>query len=163
MKNFSCHIILDRFALSVTLSEDGEKLRVHPASNITPLARTYLAKYKARMIEQLRCLVQAETNIVSMDFLEPNHRLLKPVLLRIGGQEQTFHEGEHIHVFDRISRAKAFIERFRTWGHDDQWAALKNQEKGYRLAWISGDVRGISRQRLEPLPYLYDNPEKIAA
>ena len=163
MKNFSRHIVIDRFALSVTLSEDGEKLRVHPASNITPLARDYIAKHKARMLEQLHCLAQSETGIMSMDFLEPNHRLLKPVLLRIGGQEQTFHEGEHIHVFDRISRAKAFIERFRTWGHDDQWAAMKNQEKGYGLAWIGGDIRGIAMQKVEPLPYLHAYPEQIAA
>jgi len=163
MKNFSRHIVIDRFALSVTLSEDGEKLRVHPASNITPLARDYIAKHKARMIEQLHCLAQSETDIVSMDFLEPNHRLLMPVLFVIHGQGKTFDAGECVHVFDRPNQAKAFIERFRTWGHDDQWAAMKNQEKGYRLAWIGGDIRGIAMQKLAPLPYLHAYPEQIAA
>lgn len=163
MKSFSRHIILDRFDLVLTLSEDGEKVQAYPAGNITPLARTYLAKYKARMIEQLRCLVQAETNIVSMDFLEPNHRLLMPVLFVIHGQGKTFDAGECVHVFDRPNQAKAFIERFRTWGHDDQWAAMKNQEKGYGLAWIGGDIRGIAMQKVEPLPYLHAYPEQIAA
>ena len=162
MKSFSRHIILDRFDLVLTLSEDGEKVQAYPAGNITPLARTYLAKYKARMIEQLRCLAQSETGIVSMDFLEPNHRLLMPVLFVIKGQSKTFDAGECVHVFDRASNAMAFIECFRPWAHDDQWAALKNQEKGYRLAWIGGDVRGITPKKLEPLPYLY-NYEQVAA
>ena len=163
MKSFSRHIILDRFDLVLTISEDGEKVQAYPAGNITPLARTYLAKYKARVIEQLRCLVQAETSIVSMDFLEPNHRLLMPVLFVIHGQGKTFDAGECVHVFDRPNQAKAFIERFRAWGHSDQWAAMKNQEKGYRLAWIGGDIRGIAMQKVEPLPYLHAYPEQIAA
>ncbi len=163
MKNFSRSIVLDRFALAVTLSEDGEKLRVHPASNITPLARDYIAKHKARMIEQLHCLAQSETGIVSMDFLEPTHVLIKPVLFVIKGQGKTFEAGECVHVFDRASNARAFIECFRPWGHDDQWATLKNQEKGYRLAWIGGDVRGITPKKLDLLPYLHAYPEQIAA
>ena len=163
MKSFSRHIVLDRFDLVLTLSEDGEKVQAYPAGNITPLARTYLAKYKARMIEQLRCLVRAETSIVSMDFLEPNHRLLMPVLFVIQGQGKTFDAGECVHIFDRPNQAKAFIERFRAWGHSDQWAAMKNQEKGYRLAWIGGDIRGIAMQKVEPLPYLHAYPEQIAA
>ena len=163
MKSFSRHIVLDRFSLVLTLSEDGEKVQAYPAGNITPLARDYIAKHKARMIEQLRCLVRAETSIVSMDFLEPNHRLLMPVLFVIQGQGKTFDAGECVHIFDRPNQAKAFIERFRTWGHDDQWAAMKNQEKGYRLAWIGGDIRGIAMQKVEPLPYLHAYPEQIAA
>lgn len=163
MKNFSRHIVLDRFALVLSLSDDREKILAHPAGNLTPLARDYVAKNKARMLEQLHCLECSETNISSMDFLEPNHRLLMPVLFVIQGQGKTFDAGECVHVFDRTNQAKAFIERFRAWGHDDQWAALKNQEKGYRLAWIGGDIRGIAMQKVEPLPYLHAYPEQIAA
>ena len=150
MKNFSRHIVLDRFALAVTLSEDGEKLRVHPASNITPLARDYIAKHKARMIEQLHCLAQSETDIVGMDFLEPTHVLIKPVLFVIKGQGKTFEAGECVHVFDRASNARAFIECFRPWGHDDNRETRTNKDRGYRLAWIGGDVRGITPNKLEP-------------
>ena len=163
MKNFSRHIVLSRFALAVTLAEDGEKILAHPAGNITPLARDYVAKNKGRILEQLHCLECSETNISSMDFLEPNHRLLRPVLFVIKGQSKTFDAGECVHVFDRASNARAFIECFRPWVHDDQWAALKNQEKGYRLAWIGGDIRGIAMQKLAPLPYLHAYPEQIAA
>ena len=163
MKNFSRHIVLSRFALDLSLSEDCEKLRVHPASNITPPARDYIAKHKARMIEQLHCLAQSETGIVSMDFLEPTHVLIKPVLFVIKGQGKTFDAGECVHVFDRASHARAFIECFRPWGHDDNRETRTNKDRGYRLAWIGGDVRGITPKKLEPLPYLHAYPEQIAA
>ena len=88
--------------------------------------------------------------------------LIKPVLFVIKGQGKTFAAGECVHVFDRASNARAFIECFRPWGHDDNRETRTNKDRGYRLAWIGGDIRGINPERLEPLQYLYDC-EQIAA
>lgn len=152
-KNSESCLFLNRFDLTLNLSENDGKILVQPASQISSVARAYIMENKARIMEQLLCLKCSETNILSVDFLEPSHRLLKPVLFRIDHQERIFEKGECVRVFDSPHDAQVFVERFRTWSHLDQWVALKNQEKGYALSWLAGEVRGIHEAALEKMPY----------
>lgn len=152
-KNSESCLFLNRFGLTLNLSENDGKILAQPASQISSVARAYIMENKARIMEQLLCLKCSETNILSVDFLEPNHRLLRSVLFRIEGKEQFFNVGECVHIFERLGAAKTFVEHFKVWTHQDQWAAMKNQEKGYALAWIGGGVRGLHQTALQQMPY----------
>lgn len=152
-KNSESCLFFNRFGLTLNLSENDGKILAQPAAKISPVARAYIMENKARIMEQLLCFKCSGTNIKKADFLEPSHRLLKPVLFRIDHQERIFEKGECVPVFDSPHDAQVFVEHFRTWTYLDQWAALKNQEKGYALSWLAGEVRGIHETVLEKMPY----------
>ena len=78
------------------------------------------------------------------DPLKPTHQLTKDVLYYIDGKPTLVRRGEYIKVFYSLSGAAGAAESAGKWDGHAKWAAKKCQEKGLLLAWILGDVRGIS-------------------
>lgn len=78
------------------------------------------------------------------DPLKPTHQLTKDVLYYIDGTPTLLRRGEYIKVFYSLSGAAGAAEYAGKWDANAKWAAKKCVEKGLLLAWILGDVRGIS-------------------
>ncbi|WP_024304112.1 hypothetical protein [Pseudogulbenkiania sp. MAI-1] len=85
--------------------------------------------------------------------LAPTHRTTAPLLFHQPGKGPfLIGAGELVHVFPSLFAAKAAGLPAEVWQGLGEWAAQKNVEKGYRLVWVEGDVRGVHPDHLEALP-----------
>ncbi|BAK75339.1 hypothetical protein NH8B_0504 [Pseudogulbenkiania sp. NH8B] len=84
--------------------------------------------------------------------LSPTHRTTAPLLFHQPGRGPfLIGAGELVHVFPSLFAAKAAGLPADVWDGLGEWAAQKNVEKGYRLVWIEGDLRGVHPDHLEEL------------
>jgi len=82
--------------------------------------------------------------------LLPTHRVTAPLLFyQPGNGPFLIDSGTAIHVFPSLFAAKSASLPPFVWSGLGEWAAKKNLERGYRLAWIAGDLRGIHPDHLE--------------
>jgi hypothetical protein len=85
--------------------------------------------------------------------LHPTHRTTGPLLFHQSGKGPFVIEtGTTVHVFPSLFAAKAVGGLpAEVWEGLGEWAFRKNQEKGYIVAWIAGDLRGVHPDHLEEL------------